>query len=737
MSTPIVVTNGIGDDEARANTSGECTESIVLPGPMMDRVHRALERGLKAVPTSNRITTIAFCCPRNDDSIAVDAAVRRSAHSLRLDILTVDAERLADEEQRIFAPDFDSALYNLYMIKNFDASVPAHNEALARAVIHLRDFISTRNPEARPSRPRVLYLRNFAAMSYVLRPLLHALRAAIDECEMSILVVAGIWPVTQLREPRVEQEPTAHDADEAAGHPAGMFQIKHDMFMSNFTFVRKSANTRKPQGGHDEFLAAFRTPDALRSYVEGHFVPRDVSLRTPRDRFASLADVFQAGMMQHYGVQRLHEAADDSSEDDAAPNSPSTRFEFAEVLPIVAEHTRPIPGRAMANVATQVARWNLKRLSSALRNLGINARPCLVWASEWETPIATGGSATVRKLCMQMSQRDLDTLATDVQLGLPSAVPTYAELLAGIRHFDAVTDALQSHISRIRGDQTRTNQLVDAAIAKLVRVGRLEEGDIQLLRTLVVDPATFSTRYADVIVTPAVMEAVQSGIASAANPSSPGGILDDESPGGILLFGPPGTGKTMLCRAIAKECGVRFMHVRPSDIHSHYSGISEKTMRCIFDLARSLEGCIVFFDEIDSLFARRGGGGSSEKFFRSILSEFLQEMDGLATASANKSANVTPGEMNRSLNFQRPKDVESAAARHLPRVYLVVSVLEASTDRRIPRFGHEACTHRKGDTCYQSRWLPSAHERPRACMSYNRRAETLSRNDCLTTRVCK
>lgn len=320
----------------------------------------------------------------------------------------------------------------------------------------------------------------------------------------------------------------------------------------------------------------------------------------------------------------------------------------------------------MANVATQVARWNIKRLSSALRNLGINPRPCLVWASEWETPIATGGSATVRKLCMQMSQRDLDTLATDVQLGLPSAVPTYAELLASIRHFDAVTDTLQSHISRIRGDETRTNKLVDAAIAKLVRVGRLEEGDIQLLRTLVVDPATFSTRYADVIVSPAVMEAVQSGIASASNPSSPGGILDDESPGGILLFGPPGTGKTMLCRAIAKECGVRFMHVRPSDIHSHYSGISEKTMRCIFDLARSLEGCIVFFDEIDSLFARRGGGGSSEKFFRSILSEFLQEMDGLATASANKSANVIViGATNR------PHDVDDAALRRFSQRILV------------------------------------------------------------------
>jgi len=105
-------------------------------------------------------------------------------------------------------------------------------------------------------------------------------------------------------------------------------------------------------------------------------------------------------------------------------------------------------------------------------------------------------------------------------------------------------------------------------------------------------------------------------------------------PSGILLFGPPGTGKTMLMRALAKELKYNFVEVKCSQILSQWYGESEKNIVEIFNNARKTAPTILFFDEIDSIGKKRSAAGTDEVTPR-VLSALLQEMDGAVKTKSN------------------------------------------------------------------------------------------------------
>ncbi len=99
-------------------------------------------------------------------------------------------------------------------------------------------------------------------------------------------------------------------------------------------------------------------------------------------------------------------------------------------------------------------------------------------------------------------------------------------------------------------------------------------------------------------------------------------------PRGILLYGPPGTGKTLLAKAVAKESEANFIQVKGPSLLSMWVGESEKGIRKVFERARQVAPCIVFFDEVDALAGRRGvevGARVTER----VLNQLLAEMDGL------------------------------------------------------------------------------------------------------------
>ncbi|KAG4396840.1 hypothetical protein GLYMA_10G019400v4 [Glycine max] len=142
---------------------------------------------------------------------------------------------------------------------------------------------------------------------------------------------------------------------------------------------------------------------------------------------------------------------------------------------------------------------------------------------------------------------------------------------------------------------------------------------------------------------------------------------------GILLFGPPGTGKTMLAKAVATEAGANFINISMSSITSKWFGEGEKYVKAVFSLASKIAPSVIFVDEVDSMLGRRENPGEHEAM-RKMKNEFMVNWDGLRTKDKERILVLAA--------TNRPFDLDEAVIRRLPR-RLMVNLPDAPNREKI------------------------------------------------------
>lgn len=152
------------------------------------------------------------------------------------------------------------------------------------------------------------------------------------------------------------------------------------------------------------------------------------------------------------------------------------------------------------------------------------------------------------------------------------------------------------------------------------------------------------------------------------------------SAAGVLLYGPPGCGKTLVAKAVAADASANFISIKGPELLNKYVGESEKAVRQLFSRARAAKPCVLFFDEMDALAPRRGGDSSNQAAER-LVNQLLTEMDGVESrsgvyliAATNRPDMIDPA-------LLRPGRLEKILYVPLPPPDGRVSVLRALTRR--------------------------------------------------------
>ena len=151
-----------------------------------------------------------------------------------------------------------------------------------------------------------------------------------------------------------------------------------------------------------------------------------------------------------------------------------------------------------------------------------------------------------------------------------------------------------------------------------------------------------------------------------------------KTPKGVLLHGPPGTGKTLIAKTVASTTQSNFISIKGPELLSKWVGESEKGIRKVFQKAKQVAPCIIFFDEIDSLVPKRGshdGSNVTENVVSQILTEMdgLEELNGVLVIGATNRIDMVdpallrPGRFDRIVHVPNPN---ASARKNILRIHM-------------------------------------------------------------------
>ena len=210
----------------------------------------------------------------------------------------------------------------------------------------------------------------------------------------------------------------------------------------------------------------------------------------------------------------------------------------------------------------------------------------------------------------------------------------------------------QIHVSRAKDEAPQSSDSFENRMKELRNKCNSEEKD---LIDCVVNTSKLETTYDNLVIDQETKATVKQLVSISQLSKQTHPLLRQVQMKGALFYGPPGTGKTHLTRAIARESGAAMVAIDAAKMEESLVGETEKKIQAVFSLCSKLHPCILFIDEADALFYRRGSNDYSWR--RTEVTQFLQQMDGLLSDEKTPFVIVATN---------RPSDLDEAFLRRLP-----------------------------------------------------------------------